>query len=204
MSKLERLDDYVTGTMPDDEAAGFEEELFAAAAKGEDEEARWFERFQLLMSWFAKDGLLVRGTTAEDVDALVAAGLKVHVVELEADKTLAYEEKDVDIVVTHVPLDVRGYDDVIATIERPDGRVLHTFRDCMSDPKTGHLYAICAAPLANLAWGGGPRVTRVTGVRRAPGEPADSRREELATEPRPPADSRREELAVYRLEPARP
>jgi hypothetical protein len=183
IKSLEHLDDYVTGTMPEDEAAGFEEELFAAAAAGEGaaEDARWFERFQLLVGYLAKGDVLVRGTTAEDVSALVKGGAKVHLVKLEPGTTRYESRTDVDVVVTHVPVDVRDYESVEATIENPDGRVLHTFRDCMGDPRTGHLYAICATPLANLAWGGGPRVGRVTGVKRG--------------------ETERKELAIYRLEP---
>jgi hypothetical protein len=183
IKSLEHLDDYVTGTMPDDEAAGFEEALFAAAAKGEAEEARWFERFQLLVGYLAEGDVLVRGTTAEDVSALAKGGAKVHLVELQPGTTRYELRTDVDIVVTRVPVDVRDYESVEASIENPDGRVLHTFRDCMGDPETGHLYAICATPLANMAWGGGPRVGRVTGVKR--GETA------------------RRELALYRIEPVR-
>jgi hypothetical protein len=186
IKSLEHLDDYVTGTMSDDDAAGFEEELFEAAAKGDGsaDEARWFERFRLLVELLAKGDFLVRGSTAEDVEALTKGGLRVHVVELVRDRVLPYEKRtDVDIVVTHVPVDVRDYESVEATIENPDGRVLHTFRDCMGDPKSGHLYAICAMPLANMAWGGGPRVGRITGVKRG--------------------ETERKELALYRLEPVR-
>lgn len=182
IKNLEHLDDYVSGTMSDDDAAGFEEELFAAAAKGEGgaDEARWFERFRLLVEWIAQGDFLIRGSTAEDVNALVKGGAKVHLITLDPNAPLPYEKRtDVDIVVTHVPVDVRDYESVEATIENPDGRVLHTFRDCMGDPNTGHLYAICARPLANMAWGGGPRVGRVTGVK----------------------DGERKELALYRLEP---
>jgi hypothetical protein len=184
ITRLEHLDDYVTGTMPDDEAASLEEELFAAAARGEAEEARWFERFQLLVGYLAKGDFLVRGATAEDVTALEKGGAKVRVISLVEGEQISYERRtDVDIVVTHVPVDVRDYESVEATIENPDGRVLHTFRDCMGDPATGHLYAICATPLANMAWGGGPRVGRVTGVKRG--------------------ETERRELAIYRLEPVR-
>lgn len=179
---LEHLDDYVTGSMSDDDAAIFEEELFASSARGEATEARWFERFALLIEWVAKGDFLIRGATAEDVDALAKGGAKVLLITLDPDAPLPYEKRtDIDIVVTRVPIDVRDYESVEATIENPDGRVLHTFRDCMGDPSTGNLYAICAAPLANMAWGGGPRVGRITGVKRG--------------------TTAREQLGFYRLEP---
>ena len=183
IKRLEHLYDYVTGSMTDDEAAGFEEELFAAAAHGDAEEARWFERFRLLVEYLGKGDFFIRGATAEDVAALVKGGSKVHVVEL-GPGVIPYELRtDVDIVVTHVPVDVRDYESVEASIENPDGRVLHTFRDCLGDPTTGHLYAICATPLANMAWGGGPRLGRVTGVKRG--------------------ETERKELALYRITPTR-
>lgn len=176
---LEALDDYVTGTMQGEEADAFEEALFAAAARGEDHDARWFERFNLL--WFARGEVLIRPTTAADIDAMRGAGLDVCLLEWGAGGDVEYTPSDAQYVVTRVGCDVRGYDAVVTTIENPDGRVLHTFPDCLGEPGTGHLYAVCGARLANLSWGGGPRVIRVTGAKQGAAE--------------------RQQIALYRLTP---
>jgi len=94
-------------------------------------------------------------------------GFKVHVVDFGGGGKATYTipSEPVDFVVTHVRLDIRAYESVEATIERPDGTLLHTFRDVLPDPTTGEIYGMCRAPLSDLAWAGGPRVTRVTGLK---------------------------------------
>ena len=58
---------------------------------------------------------------------------------------------DAEIVVTHVAIDVRGYDSIDVVIEKPDGTPLKTFRDIGFDPTDGTLYALCEAPLARIS-----------------------------------------------------
>lgn len=168
IQSLEALDDYVTGTMPETEADAFEEELFAAATTGTDADARWFDRFHRLMARIGPSEMLIRATGAADVAELRKHGVRVHVVELGAGGKVDYTvpESAVDVIVSKLSVDVRPYDDVVATIENPDGTVLHTFRDCLGEPGTGNLYALCAAPLARKSLGAAPRVTRITGVRK--------------------------------------
>lgn len=168
IQSLEALDDYVTGTMPDAEAEVFEEELFAAATAGADDEARWFDRFHRLVAWIGPSEMLIRATGAADIEEMRRQGLRVHVVEYGRSGKVSYTvpASPFDVIVSKLDVDVRPYDDVVATVENPDGTVLHTFRDCLGEPGTGNLYALCAAPLARKSMGAAPRVTRITGIRK--------------------------------------
>jgi len=184
MKRLEQLDDYATGLMPDALADSFEEEMFAAAARGEDEDDRWYDRFYRLMLYIAQGGVLIRGTTAEDIADLRAHGLRVHVVDMGAGGPCTWNnpKDEVDLIVTHTPIDIRGWDHVDVEVSNPDGKPVHTFKDVLPDPQTGNLYAICAPPLAMMSYGERRRITRVTGLR--------------------PGETEREAIAVYDSSPA--
>lgn len=168
MKRVEHLDDYALGLMPDALAESFEEELFAAAAKGEDEDDRWYDRIRRLIDYVAQSGILVRGSTAEDLEDLRSAGLRVHVADVGTGGTAEWPrpQGDVDLIVTHVRCDIRGWESVNIDVERPDGTHLHTFRDVLPDPTSGNLYAVCAPPLAMMSYGGNRLISRITGVRR--------------------------------------
>jgi hypothetical protein len=72
---------------------------------------------------------------------------------------------DVEIVVTRLGVDVRGFDHVEVECQTLAGQPIKTFRDVRCDPETGALYAVCEAPLARLSVLAGPVVATVTGVR---------------------------------------
>jgi hypothetical protein len=152
---FEALDDYVSGDMPDADVAGFEEELFAAAAAGRAAEAEFVDQFVQLGRHLTLRAGFDMGSTRARVDELIAAGLNVQILEPEsaADGSHAFPpiREDAELVVTVIPFDVRGYDSLEVAIERPDGSPLKTFRDVSCDPETGYLYALCEAPLARLS-----------------------------------------------------
>jgi hypothetical protein len=161
---LVELDDYASGRMSNEDAAAFEERLFAAP---EDEDVRFFDRTHRLMEWLASLGGLTGGATARDVEALRAQGLRVHVVELGSGGNVDVEPwgEDVQIVVFHNTLDLSGYEDVEVEVQNPDGTPIKTFRSVQCDPDSGNIYAVCAAPLAKMAYGDKRRISRITGVR---------------------------------------
>lgn len=168
MSDLDRLDDYVTGVLDDDAASAFEDEMFAAC--GEDgalsADLRFFERTHRLVAWLSRHVRLNAPSTAADVDALRAAGVKLHVIDVVAEKVeIAAWPDDTDVVVLVNRADIRGYDDVEVAVENPDGTLVKTFRGVLGEPDTGNVYAICAAPLAKLAFATKHRIARMTGMR---------------------------------------
>lgn len=164
---FELLDDYQSGVLPEPEAALFEEELFAAAAAGVADEATFVDRLSLMQQYLEPRGGLDMGSTRARVEQLIAAGLKVQVVAPEVAPVVRLPaiDADAEIVVTHIPLDVRGYDSVDVICERPDGSELKTFRDVNWDPEDGTLYAVCEAPLARISTFNRHIVTRVIATR---------------------------------------
>ena len=165
---LARVDDYVSGQMPDAEATTFEEELFAAAASGSAAGASFLHELGRLSTWLQRRGLFNVGSTRAQVDAIIASGLKVHLTSIE--KVAGVVEfplwpEDTEIVVTRLDVDLRGYEDVEVQITTTEGVELKTFRDVTYDPNEGALYAVCEEPLARIALTRGTTVSRVSAVR---------------------------------------
>ena len=150
---LEALDAYQSGAMEDAEAAAFEDQLFESAAHGNATAADFVDHVSLIGQYLLPRGGFDIGSSRARVDALIAAGLRVQLVEGQAASTTLFPAVDdgVDVVATHVPIDVRGYDSVDVVIHRADGSELKTFRDVGWDPLDGTIYAVCEAPLARMA-----------------------------------------------------
>jgi len=166
---FELLDAYQSGGMSDADAQAFEEELFASAASGIATEAAFVDHVTRIGQHLEPRGGFDIGSTRARVDSLIAQGLRVQIL-VPADLTakvlqLPRIEDDVDIVVTHLPLDVRGYDSVNVHVEKADGTYLKTFREISWDPDSGNLYAVCEAPLARISAQVGRVRTRIIGTR---------------------------------------
>lgn len=167
---FEALDAYQSGQMEDADAADFESELFELAAAGRHEEAAFVDRLSLIGQYLAPRGGLDVGSSRARIDQLIAAGLRVQVLFPEPGEPsqplrLPSIDADAEIVVTHVPIDVRGYDSVDVIVERPDGRELKTFREIGFDPLDGTVYAVCEAPLARISMAVGRVRSRIIGKR---------------------------------------
>lgn len=166
---FELLDAYQSGGMSDADADAFEEELFASAALGSATEATFVDHVTKLGQHLEPRGGFDIGSSRARIDSLIAQGLRVQIL-VPADLTAAVLqlpriEDDADIVVTHLPLDVRGYDSVNVHIEKADGTYLKTFREIGWDPIDGTPYAVCEAPLARISAQVGQVHTRIVGVR---------------------------------------
>jgi hypothetical protein len=152
---FEALDAYQSGGMPDEEATGFEEELFSAAAAGSAAEAVFVDHISKLGQFTLPRGGFDVGSTRERIDQLIAMGLRVQVLEPASfeDGIARFPaiSDDAELVATYLPLDLRGYDSISVVLEKPDGTYLKTFRDIGWDPKDGSTYALCEAPLARLS-----------------------------------------------------
>lgn len=149
---FEALVAYESGDMSEADAARFEDELFTAAAAGSAAEADFVDHITRLGQFLAPRGGFDIGSSRARVDALIAMGLKVQLIEpVAGDERLPPLDPAADIVVTHLPIDLRGYDSVDVEIEKADGTPLKTFRDLGCDPIDGTVYGICEAPLARIA-----------------------------------------------------
>lgn len=164
---FEALEQYQSGGMPDADAAGFEEELFAAAAAGTAEEASFVDRVSLIARYLEPRGGLDIGSTRARVDQLLASGLRVQLIDPEPAPSVQMPplDPDAEIIITHVAVDVRGYDSVDVVIETPDGNQLKTFRDIGWDPEDGTLYAVCEGHLARISAQVPRVVSRIVGTR---------------------------------------
>jgi len=152
-SAFELLAEYETGGMSEAEAARFEDELFDAAASGTAAEVAFVDHVSLLSRYLEPRAGFDMGSSRARVEQLLAAGLRVQLIDPDPAPTVRLPpiDPDAEIVVTHVRIDVRGYDSVDAVIKKPDGTELKTIRDVGWDPDDGTMYAICEAPLARLS-----------------------------------------------------
>jgi hypothetical protein len=167
---FEAFDAYLAGEMPEARAADFEEELFAMAAVGDADEALFVDRLSLMGRYLAQRGGWDFGSTRARVDQLIAAGLRVQVLDPEPGEPgepfrLPKIADDAELVATRVAIDLRGYDSVRAIVEKPDGTELKTFPDIAFDPVDGNTYALCEATLARIAARQRHIRTRVIGTR---------------------------------------
>lgn len=180
--RLARIDDYLSGHMAGGDAVAFEEELFTAAAASNGDgdgdvdgetaalaaDARFVDGIARLAAEMARLGGFEAGGTRAHVDALRAAGLAVHYVDLGAGgapTVFPAWAAGTQIVVARLGVDLRGDDAVDVEVETADGRRVKTFRDVSCDPTDGALYAICQEPLARIAFGRGRTVSRVIATR---------------------------------------
>jgi hypothetical protein len=167
----EDLDDYMTGVMSDVDAAAFEESLFWAAAEGRGGEAAFVDKAIRIGQYLEPRGGWDIGSSKARIDALMASGLKVQIIDPEQPAPgeplrLTPIADDAEIVVTVIRLDGRGYDSLDVLIEKPDGTELKTFRDVSCDPETGHFYAVCEAPLARISTQQRHIVSTIIGTRQ--------------------------------------
>ncbi|HVJ16950.1 MAG TPA: hypothetical protein VM686_16025 [Polyangiaceae bacterium] len=166
---LGRVDDYASGQMHDAQAAAFEEQLFDAAATGTETDAAFLHELARLSTWLTRRGLFNVGSTRAQVDAILRSGHRTHMLELSAKDSmneLPRWSDDIEIVITRVDVDLRGYEDVDIVLESPSGEAIKTFRDVTYDPAEGAIYGVCEEPLARIAFSRGHVVSRVTAVRR--------------------------------------
>jgi hypothetical protein len=176
---LGRVDDYMSGHMLEPQAAVFEEELFDAAASGTETDAAFLHDLARLSTWLSRRGLFNAGSTRAQVDAILRSNLKVHLMELSSKVSMNELPRwadDVEVVISRLDVDLRGYEDVDIVLEDASGEAIKTFRDVTYDPLEGAVYGVCEEPLARLAFTRGPVVSRVTAVRRD----GDGRRETVA------------------------
>jgi len=164
MNRLEQLDDYVSGVMTDAEATTFEETLFE---DDNEETVRFFDRSQRLLLWLAEMGGF-DPMFGPEVDALKQR-VKVHVVTIDPSRgkkmTIDRWPSEMEVIVFHCVVDTRGYEEIEAEVQNPNGTPIKTFRGIVPEPSTGNVYSVCSEPLARMAYADAPRFTRITGVK---------------------------------------
>ncbi len=170
---LTLLDDYLSLSMSDAQAAAFEEELFAEAAQGRAHELGYLDSFFEQAQWFTSRGGFSSGTTAE-----VIAELRklpgVHYLDVEANTQVSAWPVDTKFVVYRLDVDLRGYENIDVEIVTPDGQHRKWFRDVTYDPADGALYGACDAPLAASTFRFEPLIAHVMASRSGSGEASEA------------------------------
>lgn len=172
---LDALDDYVRGYGTDAAAETYEEALFARALAGEAPELGFREHVARTLREMRARGTIDLWLTASGVERLSRSGLRVMQFEIDPGR-LNFPDLsgDVDILVTKVPLDLRGVHRLDAEVLSPDGRHLKTMPEIAFEAADGAVFACCEIELARAA-AGVPSVTKVwaydeAGQRRLLGE----------------------------------
>jgi hypothetical protein len=166
VSRLLELDAYVTGEMADADA--FEEALFDAP---DDPDLQFLDSVQQHGARLVEHGTYDMGCTREHIDDLIRAGHRVQVCDAGPPggprKTLPFD-RTAELIATILPLgrlDVGLLDVEMFVV---DHNITKTIKDVRVDPSDGNLYGLCERPLAEIAYGAGPVITRVrlaTGTR---------------------------------------
>ena len=172
MTRLHDLDAYVTGEMSDADAEGFEEALFDAP---DDPDVALLDRIARHGAKLVEHGTYEIGTTQAHIDALIAAGHKVHLFDAgpPGTATVPMFAADVELVVSTLRFGRTDLERVDVELNIVDHGVTKTIKDSLIDPSDGSLHGLCERPLAELAFRAG-RV--IVNVRRR-----DGAREVLAT-----------------------
>jgi hypothetical protein len=176
-ARLEGVDDYTAGIMTDDEAAAFEETLFADAASGHAATAHALaftgRLARAITRLHDRPGISipVRKETFEELRRTTpnVAYFDVHAGGVTQVPTWP---ASTELVFYRVGVDLRGFDEADVVVTSTEGAPIKVFRDVQWDPSDGALYAVCDEPLARMSFGLG-FLARVEAVK-------DGRRETVA------------------------
>jgi hypothetical protein len=161
-----RLDDYVRGTLDDEAAAGFEEDLFERALSGAALEVTFRAHLESALRTMDERGTIDVWLTAAGVERLRARPeLRVSVYELDVERpVLPVIPPGTDLLVTRIPVDLTGVRRLEAEVIAADGRLLKCMPDITFDVADGAVFACCEVELARIASGAQETVTRVYSI----------------------------------------
>ena len=149
-AELTKLDDYLRATQPDDQVQAYEEELFARALADDTPELRFREQVGRTLREMRARGTLNLWLTAREVEEMQKSDLRVVCFDFEESRALDLSG-DIDILITKVPLDLRGVRRLDAEVLSADGKQLKVMPEITFDPADGAVYACCEIELARAA-----------------------------------------------------
>lgn len=158
---LAELDAYLTGELDDAAADAVEAAMFAHP---DDATLAVVDQFLRHGARLAAHGTWEPGTTRAHVDAMIAGGARVQVIDAGApgpDPKRFSIAADADFVVTVLAIGRPDLDRVDVEIHLPAHGTTKVIRDACVDPTDGALYGLCERPLAVLAFGAGRSRIRV-------------------------------------------
>lgn len=152
MKALERLDDYLRGHDAGEDVDAYEDDLFARALAGDAPELAFRAALGVTLREMQARGTIEPWLTAREVERLRTSSLRVVFLEYESLLGATIPD-DAELVVTRVPIDLRGARRVDAEVTAPDGTVLKVMPEIRFDPADGAVWACCEADLARVAHG---------------------------------------------------
>ena len=164
---LSRLDDYLRAQLPDDQVEAYEEELFARALSAEAPELRFREQLGRTLREMQARGTLDLWLTARDVERMLKSDLRIAQFDLDLENPFAPDlSGDIDILITKVPIDLRGVRRLDAEVCSAEGKRLKLMPEISFDPADGAVFACCEIELARAA-AAAKTVTKVWGYDEA-------------------------------------
>ena len=148
MKRLEEIGAYLTNEHENPDA--FEEAMFDAP---DDADLAWFDVFARHGARLASHHTFDIGCLREDVEALVAAGLRVQVEERWPGTTRMDLADDAEIFCTKLHIGRTDLERVDVEITLMNAQ--KTIRDVLVDQREGTIYGLCERPLAKIAYGAG-------------------------------------------------
>jgi hypothetical protein len=160
VSRLQQLDAYLTGELPDADTDAFEEAMFDAP---DDPDLAFLDRVSRHGARLAQHGTFDMGVTRAQVDLLIDAGHKVQVIDAGPPGATGAWTMDADsqLIVTKLQLGRSDLERVDVEIELLDYNVTKTIKDVLVDRTEGVIYGLCERPLAQMAFGAGRTIARV-------------------------------------------
>jgi len=164
-----RLDDYVRAQpRDDDQVAEFEQDLFERALAAAAPELEFRAGLSHALRVMNASGTLEVWLRRDQVDALRASARRVVFFDLDVNNLAPPPiPADAELLITRIPLDLRGVQTLDAELHTEDGIFLKRMPDIGFDPEEGAVYACCEAELARTAMSAisANRVTRVWATR---------------------------------------
>jgi hypothetical protein len=146
--------------MSDADADAFEEALFDAP---DDADLALLDRIARHGATLVEHGSYEMGTTREHIDALIAAGHKVHIFDAgpPGTSTVPTFGADVEFVVSTLRFGRTDLERVDVELNIVDHGVQKTVKDALVDRSDGSLHGLCERPLAEMAFRAGRVIINV-------------------------------------------
>lgn len=145
------LDGYLRGRGTDLDAAALEEDLFERAFADAAPELVFVDELASMVRSLAEHGTLELYIRAADVERIRTLNRKVQMVELvnTAEPQSYTLERDADVVIARVPIDLRGLDELDVEVYLGDSdEAVKVMRDIAFDEDAGAIFFCCEGDLA--------------------------------------------------------
>jgi hypothetical protein len=160
VTRLRDLDAYLSGELDDDAAAVLEDAMFDAPA---DTDLAFVDLVARGGRALVAHGTFDIGTTRSQLDALMAKGLTIQLVDAGppgGDRTFEIR-KAIDLLATRLPIGRTDLERVDVEVFVVNYNASKTIKDVLVDRTEGAIYGLCERALVDISNKAGPTITRV-------------------------------------------